>query len=182
MKWLKLAEVTRFLQNRIMSWPCDSTPEIFSLHHITMGGNRWLTRQPDTFWLKAAKWTECNSDARQPCYMVHVPWYMALSHFKFEMLNMFHYLSETQVTWSAIKGVIIPSLLFSHSVWLYAIPWTVAHQAPLSMGFLMQEHWSGLPFPSTGDLPNPGIKPMSPALAGGSLTAEPPGKPKYLVS
>ena len=45
-----------------------------------------------------------------------------------------------------------------------ATPWTVAHQAPLSMGFSRQEYWSGLPFPSPGDLPNPGIKPRSPAL------------------
>ena len=49
-------------------------------------------------------------------------------------------------------------------------------QAPLSMGFPRQEYWRGLPFPSPGDLPNPGIKPTSPALAGGSFTAEPPGK------
>ena len=44
------------------------------------------------------------------------------------------------------------------------------------MGFLMQEHWSGLPFPSTGDLPDPGIKPTSPALTGGFFTAEPPAE------
>ena len=43
-------------------------------------------------------------------------------------------------------------------------PWTVAHQAPLSMGFSRQEYWSGLPFPSPGDLPNPGIEPRSPTL------------------
>ena len=47
----------------------------------------------------------------------------------------------------------------------YAIPWTVASQAPLSMGFPRQEYWSGLPFPSLGNLPNPGIEPESPALA-----------------
>ena len=45
---------------------------------------------------------------------------------------------------------------------LNVTPWTVAHQSPLSMGFSRQEYWSGLPFPSPGDLPNPGIKPMSP--------------------
>ena len=56
-------------------------------------------------------------------------------------------------------------------------PWTVVHQAPLSMGFSRQEYWSGLPFPSPGDPPNPGIKPVSPALADGFFTAEPPGKP-----
>ena len=47
---------------------------------------------------------------------------------------------------------------------LFAIPWTVAYQAPLSMGFSRQEYWSGLPFPSPGDLPDPGIEPWSPAL------------------
>ena len=47
---------------------------------------------------------------------------------------------------------------------LFATPWTVANQAPLSMGFSRQEYWSGLPFPSPGDLPNPGIEPGSPAL------------------
>ena len=49
-------------------------------------------------------------------------------------------------------------------VQLFATPWTVAYQAPLSMGFSRQEYWSGLPFPSPGDLPDPGIKPGSPAL------------------
>ena len=56
-------------------------------------------------------------------------------------------------------------------------PWTAAYQAPLSMGFSRQEYWSGLPFPSSGDLPYPGIKPRSPALQAGVLTSEPPGKP-----
>ena len=54
-----------------------------------------------------------------------------------------------------------------------ATPWTVAHQAPLSMEFSMQEYWSGLPFPSPGDLPNPGIEPRSPALQADSLLTEP---------
>ena len=55
-----------------------------------------------------------------------------------------------------------------------ATPWTVAGQAPLSMGFSRQEYWSGLPFPSPGDLPDPGIDPVSPVLAGGFFTTEPP--------
>ena len=50
-----------------------------------------------------------------------------------------------------------------------ATPWTAAHQAPLSMGFPRQEHWSGLPFPSLGDLPDPKIEPASPALQADSL-------------
>ena len=59
---------------------------------------------------------------------------------------------------------------------LFATPWTVAYQAPLSMGFSRQEYWSGLPFPSPGDLPDPGIEPWSPALRADALTSEPPGK------
>ena len=59
-------------------------------------------------------------------------------------------------------------------------PWTVSHQAPLSMGFSRQEYWNGSPFPPPGDLPDPGIKPrcpVSPSLAGRFSTTEPPGKP-----
>ena len=56
--------------------------------------------------------------------------------------------------------------------------WTVAHQASLSMGFLKQEYCSELPFPSSGDLPDSGIKPESPALAGRFLAAQPPGEPQ----
>ena len=63
-------------------------------------------------------------------------------------------------------------------VQLFATPWTVDCQAPLSMGFSRQEYWSGLPFPSPGDLPDPGIKPGSPALQADALSSEPPGKPK----
>ena len=55
-------------------------------------------------------------------------------------------------------------------------PWTVAHQAPPSMGFSRQEYWSGLPFPSPGDLPDPGIEPRSPTLQADALTSAPPGK------
>ena len=60
-------------------------------------------------------------------------------------------------------------------VWLFAIPWTVTHQAPLSMEFSRHEYWSGLPFPSPVDLPDPGNKPVSPTLQADSLTSEPPG-------
>ena len=59
----------------------------------------------------------------------------------------------------------------------FVTPWTVACQAPLSMGFPRQEYWNGLPFPSPGDLPEPGIEPMSSALAGRFFTTELPGKP-----
>ena len=64
--------------------------------------------------------------------------------------------------------------LFSR-VLLLATPWTVAYQAPASMGFSKQEYWSGLRFPSPGDLPNPGIELRSPALQADTLPSEPPG-------
>ena len=60
---------------------------------------------------------------------------------------------------------------------LFATPWTVAYQAPPSMRFSRQEYWSGLPFPSPGDLPNPGIEPGSPALQADTLPSERPGQP-----
>ena len=60
---------------------------------------------------------------------------------------------------------------------LFATLWTVAHQVPLSMGLSGQEYWSGLPFPSPEDFPDPGIEPRSPTLQADALTSEPPGKP-----
>ena len=67
---------------------------------------------------------------------------------------------------------------------LFVTPQTIAHQAPLSVGFLQQVYWSGLPFPSPGDLPDPGIEPaspVSPALQVDSFPPEPPTKPRYVV-
>ena len=61
---------------------------------------------------------------------------------------------------------------------LFATLWTVAHQAPPPMEFSRQEYWNGLPFPSPGDLPNPRIKPGSPALQADALPSEPPGNLK----
>ena len=74
-------------------------------------------------------------------------------------------LSNSVVVWSLSR------------VQLSATSWTAACQAPLSMEFSRQEYWSGLPFPSPGDLPNPEIKSESPALAGRFFSTEPPGKP-----
>ena len=77
-------------------------------------------------------------------------------------------------SWTIIKvKVKVKSL---NRVQLFVTPWTVAHQAPLSVGSSRQEYWSGLPFPSPGDLPDPGIEPRSPALQADALTSEPPGK------
>ena len=59
---------------------------------------------------------------------------------------------------------------------LFATPWTVAYKSPLSMEFSRQEYWNGLPFPSPGDLPDPGIEPGSPTLQADALPSEPSGK------
>ena len=76
------------------------------------------------------------------------------------------------------KGSPILCMCVSHSVMSDSvISWTTACQAPLCMGFCRKEYWSGLPFPSPGDLPNPGIKPGSPALPADSLPSGLPGKP-----
>ena len=76
--------------------------------------------------------------------------------------------------WSVVKSL-------SH-VQLFATPWTVAYQAPPSLGLSRQEYWSGLTFPSPGDLPNPGIKPGSPVLQADTLPSEPQGKSVHIYS
>ena len=84
----------------------------------------------------------------------------------------------------ALSRLLCAQLLLSR-VPLFVTPWTVAHQASLSMGFSRQEYWSGLPFPIPGDLPNPGIEPTSAvfaALAGGPFTIEPPRKSSELLN
>ena len=86
-------------------------------------------------------------------------------------------------------GISIFFLFLTHGLWYIVLvaklcptlvtPWTVDGQAPLSMEFPRQEYWSGLPFPSPEHLPDPGIEPASPALAGGLFTTEPPRKPEF---
>ena len=82
----------------------------------------------------------------------------------------------TSINSSGVEQLFICISEVTQSCQLFATPWIVAYQAPLSMGFSRQEYWSGLPFPSSGDLPDPGIEPWSPALQADALTSEPPGK------
>ena len=92
---------------------------------------------------------------------------------------------KVTLNFSAGKGL-STSVLITFSVcvlthvWLFSTPWTVAHQAPLSLEFSGQEYWSGLPFPFPGDLPGPGIEPASPVLQADSLLSEALGKPSDL--
>ena len=67
---------------------------------------------------------------------------------------------------SLLFNMLSPWMKLLSPVWLFVTPWTIAHQAPPSMGFSRQEYWSGLPFPSPGDLPDPGIEPGSPDIVG----------------
>ena len=105
---------------------------------------------------------------------VHVAGYSPWGH---KELDTTEQLSTAHVDICKVK-VKVKSL---RCVRLFATPWTVAYQAPLSLGFSRQQYWSGLPFPSPGDLPNPGIKPRSPALQTDGLLSEPPGKSQISV-
>ena len=82
----------------------------------------------------------------------------------------------------SLNHLSLGAALVAQSCPTLATPWTVARQAPLSMGLFRQKYWSGLPFPTPGDLSDPGIKPRSPALQAGSLLSEPPGKPISYVN
>ena len=78
----------------------------------------------------------------------------------------------TELNWIFIFKVKVKLKSLSR-VWLFGIPWTVAYQTSLSMGFSSKEYWSGFPFPSPGDLPNPGIEPRSPTLRADTLPSGP---------
>ena len=84
-----------------------------------------------------------------------------------------HGVAESQTQLRDLATTLLSKLLLLSRVQLFCDPWTVAHQAPLSMRFPRQEYWSGLPIPSPGDLLNPGTEPISPALAGRFFTTEP---------
>ena len=94
----------------------------------------------------------------------------------------FHIYSIIQYMTYCLKFLSFSICVFSH-VELFADLWTVAQQAPRSMEFSRKEYWSGLPYPSPGDLPNPGMEPVSltyPSLAGKFFTLAPLGKPQHI--
>ena len=91
------------------------------------------------------------------------------------MLDYFHVLENLKYAYIyKVKVKLLSPVQF------FASPWTVAYQTPPSMEFSRQEYWSGLPFPSPGDLPDPGIKPRSSTLQPDALPSEPPGKLPYV--
>ena len=102
------------------------------------------------------------------------------------MTNLDSILKTRDITLSTkvhlVKAMVFPAVMYGCESWNIkkadsVIPWTIVYQASLSMGFSRQEYWSGLPFPSPGDLPDPGIEPRSPALQAEALPSEPPRKP-----
>ena len=111
------------------------------------------------------------------------PQHPSIRQTEFEILTFYDRISHYEL-WSRsiqnLNHLINLSLesvkLLSH-VWLFATPWTVDYQASLSMGFSRQEYWSRLPFPSPGDLPNPGIEPRSLALQADALPLSHQGSP-----
>ena len=98
---------------------------------------------------------------------------------KYVFMQLVHFAIQQRLT-QPCKQLCVRAQLLSH-VELFAAPWTVTGQAPLSMEFSRQEYSSGQPFPFPGDLPNPGIEARSPALQADSLLSEPPGKPIYFL-
>ena len=107
---------------------------------------------------------------------IHVNvWQKPLQYYKVISLQLIKKIKEKKVCVCARTHM----CALTH-VQLFATPWTVANQAPLSIGFPRQEYWSGSPFPTPRDLPDPEMEPTSlsaPALAGGFFTTVPPGKP-----
>ena len=101
------------------------------------------------------------------CWIGKIPWRRGMAtHY-----HQTGYMGTIKIIFQKVKSL--------SRVWLFATPWTVAYQAPPSMGFSRQEYWSGLPFPSPGDLHNSGIERRSPTFQADALTSEPPGK-RYL--
>ena len=94
-----------------------------------------------------------------------------------DMAERLHFHFHFQGIYGCVDNLNAAAVIQSlRHVQLFETPWTIACQAPLSIGFPRQGYWSGLPLPSPGNLPDPGIKPTSPALASGFFTTEPPGK------
>ena len=119
------------------------------------------------------------------CVNLHICMCVCFKLHNWEFYSCFWDLFNLSYAWRPALRVLISRVKWKvkwlSRVQLVATPWTVAHQAPLPMGFSRQEFWRGLPFPSPGHLPNPGIKPGSPTLQVDSLPSVPPGKPRYFM-
>ena len=158
----------------------DSTDvSLRRLCEIVKDGETWCAavRGVAKSWAQLSNWTTATSQPPPRHPPTYGPWHLPMYFLTMDLTILTtlykgnqQYLSAPNVCeWS--RSVVSDS----------AIPWTVVYQASLSMRFSRQEYWSGLPFPSPGDLPDPGIEPRSPALQADALTSEPPGKPISLM-
>ena len=157
--WLKLEPAVSIWADRLW-WP-------------VLGVTNWLLRKRAVFWGLGIFRAKPRHVLGQLQWVGHLTWAHIVQKLCFfalvscnktlmDLFNRFSYYWNCNAMLSR----------FSH-VWLFATLWTIVHQVPLSMGFSREKYWSGLPFPSPGDLPDPGIKPMSlasSALAGGFFT------------
>ena len=101
--------------------------------------------------------------------------------FPCSLAHPFQPIPQTQPVFFKNSRIVKVKVMSLSRVRLFVTPWAVACQAPLSTGFSKQEYWSGLPVPSPGDLPDPGIEPKSPTLQADSLLSEPPGKQHHIM-
>ena len=146
-----------------------------------------LACRNDAFVSSMHDWSMKSVIPQNPCIRLRLHSLSFLQHqsknscFSISLVRSLLYTTESNPNWHSYLLLVIclHAQLLSH-VRLFVTLWTVAHQAPLPMGFSRQEYWSGLPCPLPGDLPNPQIKsefPAAPALHVDSLPTEPPGKP-----
>ena len=143
------------------SWSFWNRPDlVLTRPFVLLGCWNWLSRQGAE--------SQIHAEIKLEMRMSQVAWVRCTQTSSCECIKQIGYISisQNQVFWKCVAlsvCVCFPALdsggLVTKSCLTLAIPWTVAHQAPLSMGFSRQEYWSGLPFPSPEDLPNPGIEP-----------------------
>ena len=140
-------------------------------------GETWASPAPQRFWPFHSGHTQSKTKSSSSGTLLG----LSLLHSGLNTaLLKHHFLQAHPRTHSTGDHLCVCMLSHFSCVQLFAIPWTVARQAPLSMGVSRQEYWSGLSCPPPEDLPDAGIKPpslMSPALAGSSVPPVPPGKP-----
>ena len=132
------------------------------------------------FWLHTSEllWGLPAVSFHSPIFGVLLKQFHLFLWFPFSLRSHPSYIYDRSYPSQELQNSYLPKWVSdSHSVrvWLFVTPWTIACQDPLSLEFSRQKYWSGLPFSSPGDLPNPGIKHGSPALQADSLSSEPPG-------
>ena len=136
-----------------------------------------IIRHPPFFWRDG--WDMMIFSFYLVCFTFSISYSMLPLHlvYVFQFLHLFF-----------IFFGVLSQALIKHSrkpfvyIYIFTTPWTAAYQAPPFMGFSRQEYWSGLPFPSPGELLDPGIKPRSPTLQADALTSAPPGKPSIICT